>query len=69
MPRVPKGGFRCLVRQEYRFVVFAAAIFGVSTVLVARGYVAAQQKMESKEIVADFSVRQSVLSQPVSFPP
>src|SRR5260221_205914 len=55
-------------RQEYRFVVFAAAIFGVSTVLVARGYVAAQQKMESKEIVADFS-GETVGAEPTSFVP
>jgi hypothetical protein len=56
-------------RQKYRFVVFAAAILAVSTILALRGPVtAAQQKMESTEIVADFS-SETVGGEPTSFVP
>ena len=62
-----KGGFSMFSRQEYRLVVFVAAIFGVSTVLVALGHVAAQQKWNQRKLSLIFLVRQSALSQPASF--
>ena len=57
------------IRQEYRLVVFAAAILAVSSILAVRGQVtAAQEKMESKGIVADFS-GETVGAEPTSFVP
>jgi hypothetical protein len=66
---MPKGGFSMSTRQDYRLVVFAAAILAVSTILAVRGHVtAAQDKMEPKGIVADFS-EETVGAEPVSFVP
>ena len=56
-------------RRKFQRVVFAAAIFGISTIFAVSEQVKeAQEKMESKEIVADFS-GETVSAEPVTFVP
>ena len=56
-------------QQSSRFLIFAAAIFGISTILAVHEQVkGAQEKMESKEVAADFS-GETVGAEPASFVP
>jgi hypothetical protein len=68
MQIVAKGGISMSTQQSSRFLIFAVAILGLTTIFLSPSYVRAAEEIKSKEIVADFS-GETVGAEPTSFVP
>src|SRR6266446_5938084 len=64
---MPKGGIP-MSSQQSKFLIFATAILGLTTIFLSLSYVRAAEEIKSKEIVDDFS-GETVGAEPVSFVP